>query len=223
MSTINPQAGATALAPFLGVPAAITATALPAGAGKPKGDETEEETGAAAPAAEPPKDGRRRARRARRAKKAESEDPDDERASDEDENGDDDEDRRDDDRDMAAAAALPALSARIAAVRGVQARAQTRTRIRMVAHERLRIGAILKHPKAEANLAMATRLAFHTEMSAADAHGVLDTAQAGRSTLDGRMDRVPSPQLGAGGGREAVPPTVATASAWDRSIGKQKR
>jgi len=185
---------ATGLAPFLGVPAARRAegddddgemtrrrtrrAAEPqedAGDDDAGSDEGGEHPGEEEPVAERDEDD------------AEGEDGEDDDGDPEDDDRDDDEDEEGERERLAAAAATREPKARRRAVVGIGRQIRTAAEKRACAKERKRIGAILRHPAAERNLALANHLAFATRIGAKAARAMLDAAPAAGGRLDARM------------------------------------
>jgi hypothetical protein len=86
--------------------------------------------------------------------------------------------------------------------------------------ERRRIGAILSHPAAAANMQLACRIACNTNMSASEAVILLETAGAsqpsGRRSLSERMAERGSPRIGVDA--PAAPSgTAAIEKSWERA------
>lgn len=219
--------GAAGLAPFLGVP--TTARAAPAARQAPRRadddagdtDMAQEDDAEGDPEENPDdRDGDRdvgedpeeRPTRTRRAQRDPDDDGDDDSDPDDPDRDEDEEEWDDDEREMRQAAAVRDPKRRdravAASLRNVRARAAVRTR----KAEQARVSAILRHPSAAGNLKLATRLAFHTRMSAKAACKLLDAAGPGAGA--GLADRM-SPYAGIRPGSSA--PQRSTAAALDAS------
>jgi hypothetical protein len=191
LNTSTGLSAATGLAPFLGVPAAAK-RAQPAKPAEGDDEDEEQDEGASAAAADDDGDAESdgddsemsgKKGNKRKVKKADAEDGDPDEDGDddedEDEDPDEDEDKRNRDEMSAAVASSRDPAKRLRAVHRATAAIVARTRASARKAEQARVGAILKHPSAEANLKLASRLAFKTRLSAKQACALLDETPSG--------------------------------------------